>query len=66
MVAECNVYASLFDCLQASPVQVNFKPWEEDLMRALILSDINSPLNLVTALPFLLEGDAINYYHSLT
>ena len=35
-------------------------------MRALILSDINSLNNQVTALPFFLEGDAIHYYHSLT
>ena len=35
-------------------------------MRAFILSNINSPLDQVTAIPFLLEGDAINYYHSLT
>ena len=35
-------------------------------MRAFIMSDINSPLNQVTALPFLLEGNASDYYHSLT
>ena len=35
-------------------------------MQAFILSDINSPLPQVTALPFHLEGDAIQYYHSLT
>ena len=35
-------------------------------MRAFILSNINSPNNQVTALPFPLEGDAINYYHRLT
>ena len=35
-------------------------------MRAFILSDINSRLHQVTALPCLLEGDAINYYPSLT
>ena len=35
-------------------------------MRVFILSDINSPLDQITALPFLLEGDAIDYYHSLT
>ena len=35
-------------------------------MRPLILSDINSPLDQVTAPPFLLQGDAIDYYHSLT
>ena len=35
-------------------------------MRGLILSDINSPLDQITALPFLLEGDAIHSYHSFT
>ena len=35
-------------------------------MRAFILSDANSPLNQVTALLFLLEGNAIDYYHSLS
>ena len=35
-------------------------------MRAFILSDINSPLDQVTPLPLLLEGDAIDYYHGLT
>ena len=34
-------------------------------MRAVILSNINSPLDQVTALPFLLEGVAIQYYYSL-
>ena len=33
-------------------------------MRAFILSDMNSPLNQVTSIPFLLEVDAIYYYHS--
>ena len=35
-------------------------------MRAFVLSDINSLNDQVTALPFLLRGDAINYHHSLT
>ena len=35
-------------------------------MQAFILSGINSPLVQVIALPFLLEGDAVDYYHSLT
>ena len=35
-------------------------------MRALVLSDINYPNDQDTALPFLLDGDAIDYYHSLT
>ena len=35
-------------------------------MRAFLLSDFNSPNENVTALTILLEGDAIDYYHSLT
>ena len=34
-------------------------------MRAFILSHINVPLDQVTAIPFGLEGDTIDYYHSL-
>ena len=34
-------------------------------MRAFGLPDITSPLDKVTTIPFLLEGDAIDYYHSL-
>ena len=34
-------------------------------MQAFILSDINSPLDQVTALQFVLEGHAIDCYHSL-
>ena len=30
------------------------------------LSDIASPVDQVTSIPFLLEGDAAEYYHSLT
>ena len=33
-------------------------------MQAFVVSDINSSLDEVTALPFLLEGDGIDYYHS--
>ena len=33
---------------------------------AFIYSDIDSPNDQVTALPFLLEDDTINYYHILT
>ena len=29
-------------------------------------SDITSPLDQVTTIPFLLEGDVVEYYHSLT
>ena len=35
-------------------------------MRAFALSDITSPLHQVTTIPFLLEGDAVEYYPSLT
>ena len=35
-------------------------------MRAFFLLDITSPLDQVTTIPFHLEGDAIDYYHSLT
>ena len=35
-------------------------------MRGVILSYINSPLDQISALLFLLEGCAINYHHSLT
>ena len=34
-------------------------------MRASALSDITSPVDQVTTIPLLLEGDAIEYYHSL-
>ena len=35
-------------------------------MRALALSDITSPLDQVTTIPSLLEGNAVEYYHSFT
>ena len=35
-------------------------------MRAFALSDITSSVDEVTTIPFLLEGDAVEYYHSLT
>ena len=35
-------------------------------MRAFAPSDITSPHDQVTTIPFLLEGDALEYYHSLT
>ena len=40
--------------------------WKEDLMRAFALSDITSPVDQVTTIPSLLEGDALEYYHSCT
>ena len=35
-------------------------------MRAFALSDITSPVEQVTTIPFLLEGNAVEYYHSFT
>ena len=35
-------------------------------MQAFILSDINPPLDQVTALALLREGDTMDYYHGLT
>ena len=35
-------------------------------MRAFALSDITSPIDQVPTILFLLEGDAVKYYHSLT
>ena len=35
-------------------------------MRAFAVSDITSSLSHVTTIPFRLEGDAVEYYHSLT
>ena len=35
-------------------------------MRAFVLSNINFCNDQVTALPFLVEGDPIDYHHGLT
>ena len=35
-------------------------------MRAFAFSDITSTVIQVTTIPFLLEGNAVEYYHSLT
>ena len=35
-------------------------------MRAFAVPNIISPVHQVTTIPFLLEGDAVQYYHSLT
>ena len=59
-------YAIWFDNVLASQDPDNFERAKEDLMRMFILSDINPPNDQGTALPFLLEGDAMDYYHSLT
>ena len=49
-----------------SPGSGEFRTWKEDLLRAFILSDITLLVNQVTSISFLLEGDAAEYYHSLT
>ena len=36
------------------------------MLRAFILSDITSSVDQVTTISFLLDGDAAEYYHSLT
>ena len=47
------------------PGSGEFRTWKEDLLRAFILSHITSPVDQVTTISFLLEGDAAEYYHSL-
>ena len=42
-----------------------FRTWREDLLRAFTLLDITSPVDQVTTISFLLDGDAAEYYHSL-
>ena len=48
------------------PGSGEFRTWKENLLRAFALSDITSTVNQVTTIPFLLEGDVVEYYHSLT
>ena len=48
------------------PGSGEFRTWKEDLLRAFILSDITSAVDQVTTISFLLQGDAAEYYHSLT
>ena len=48
------------------PGSGGFRTWKEDLLRAFTLSDITSPVDQVTTILFLLDGDAADYYHSLT
>ena len=48
------------------PGSREFRTWKEDPWRAFALSDITSTVDQVTTIPFLLEGDAVEYYHSLT
>ena len=49
-----------------SPGSREFRTWKEDLLRAFALSEITSPVDQVTTISFLLEGDAAGYYHSWT
>ena len=48
------------------PGSGEFRTWKEDFLQPFILSDITSPVDQVTTIWFLLEGDAAEYYHSLT
>ena len=48
------------------PRSGEFQTWKEDLLRAFNLSDITSPVDQVTTISVLLDGDAADYYHSLT
>ena len=48
------------------PGSGEFRTWKEDLLRAFTLSDVTSPVDQVTTISFLLDGDAAEYYHSLT
>ena len=48
------------------PGSEDFGTWKEDLLRAFTLLDITSPVHQVTTISFLLDGDAAEYYHSLT
>ena len=43
-----------------------FRTWKEDLLRAFTLSDITSPVDQAATMSFLLDGDAAEYYNSLT
>ena len=48
------------------PACGEFRTWKEDLLRAFTLSDITSPVDQGATMSFLLDGDAAEYYHSLT
>ena len=48
------------------PGSGEFRTWKEDLLRAFTLLDITSPVDQGTAISFLLDGDAAEYYHSWT
>ena len=48
------------------PGSGEFRTWKENLLRAFTLSDITSPVDQVTTISFLPEGDAGEYCHSLT
>ena len=48
------------------PGSGEFRTWKEDLLRAFTLSNITSPVDQVTTISFLLDGDAAEYYRRLT
>ena len=48
------------------PGSGEFRTWKEELLRAFTLLDLTSPVDQVTTISFLLEGDAAEYYHILT
>ena len=48
------------------PGSGEFRTWKNVLSRGFTLSDITPPVDQVTTIPFLLEGDAVEYYHGLT
>ena len=48
------------------PGSGDFGTWDEDLLRAFILLDVTSPVDQVTTISFLIEGDAAEYYQKLT
>ena len=56
----------LINNFSGRPGSGEFQTWKEDLLRAFTLSDITSPVDQVTTISFLLDGDAAEYYHSLT
>ena len=47
------------------PGSGEFRTWKEGLLPAFILSDLTSPVDQVTTISLLFEGDAAEYYHSL-
>ena len=48
------------------PGSGEFRTWKEELLQDFTLSDITSPVDQVTIISFLFDGDAAEYYPSLT